>query len=677
MNQQTQLPNFNTIKINEIEKKLQGMLDNNCAEIDKLLDHSQSFTWDNLMHPLEEMDDRLHQYWSLVSHMNAVINSDELREAYNKCLPLLSDYHTKLSHNKALFNAIESIANSESFSSLDKAQQKVISNNIRDFKLAGVALPKDKKDTFAQLSKSLSQLTTKFDENVLDATQGWYKVVSDEAELAGIPDHAISAAKAAADKKEEQGWVFTLEAPSYIAVMTHADSRSLRETIYRAYTTRASDQGPKAGEWDNAEVMQKIMEQRLELARLLDFNNYAEESLATKMVDKPQQVLDFLRSLADASLPKAKEEFKALQQFAKGNLAIEQLQAWDVAYASEKKRKAEYDISQEELRPYFPEQQVLDGLFTVVNKLFGITITPVEDADTWHKDARCFAIHDKDGKLRSYFYIDLYARNNKRGGAWMDDCRGRRKLDNGNVQIPIAFVTCNFSGPVGDDPALFTHDEVVTLFHEFGHALQHMMTTINYADVAGINGIPWDAVEVASQCLENWAWQKESIGFIAKHHKTGEPLPDALFEKMHKAKNFHSAMAMVRQLEFALFDFILHIEFSPDKQHQVQSILNQVRKEISVVPTPAFNRFQNGFSHIFAGGYAAGYYSYKWAEVMASDAFSLFEEKGIFDQNTAQSYLECILEPGGSEEPAILFAKFRGREPSTDALLKQSGIIEN
>lgn len=670
-----QLPEFSKINVDTIEKDIGILLEKNLESIDTLLINSHPYSWDNLMKPLEELDDHLHKAWSPISHMNSVVNSESLRNAYNACLPKLSEYSTALSQNETLYNAIKSIQEGDDFDSLDKAQQQILNHEIRDFKLAGVALPKEKKQRFAQLCKELSQLTAQFSDNVLDATMGWHLHITDENKIKGLPQHAIDAAKAAAKQQNKEGWVFTLEFPSYYAVATYADDRQLREEMYTAYSTRASDQGPTAGKWDNSPIMQDILQHRLELAQLLGFNSYAEYSLATKMVTNTQDVIDFLQNLIGASYKRAKQEFKELQEFAAKELHIEGLQAWDVAYASEKLRQQRYAISQEELRPYFPEDKVLTGLFSVVNKLYHVNIKPLERIDTWHSDAKCYALYNDNDELISLFYIDLYARENKRGGAWMDDYRNRRLLENANIQTPVAYITCNFNAPVGDQPALFSHDDVVTLFHEFGHSLQHMLTNINYADAAGINGIPWDAVEIASQILENWAWEKESIALISGHFETGAPLPDELFERMHKARNFQSAMQMVRQLEFSLFDFRLHMGFDPQQKNQVQSILNEVRSQVAVVPAPEFNRFQHSFSHIFAGGYSAGYYSYKWAEVMAADAFSLFKEKGIFDSKISQRFLETFLQSGGAEEPMDLFIKFRGRKPDVNALLQQDGIL--
>lgn len=668
------LPQFDNINPDDIKPKLEALLAQNKQEISILLKQNGSFSWDNLIHPLENINDHLNQYWSVIQHLHSVCNTPKLREAYNACLPLLSDYSTELSHNVELFHAIQSIAVGPEYQKLDYAQQRSIDNDIRDFKLSGVALDHEKKEIFAKLSKNLSQLQTKFEENVLDATQGWYKLVENQDELSGLPERVVEAAKMAAEKLKLNGWVFNLEAPSYGPVLRDADNAALREEMYRAYVTRASELGPCAKRWDNTEVMQDILKDELELAKLLGFNNYAEKSLATKMANSPEEVLNFLNQLLEASTLKAAVEYKELQEFALKEWGVKELQAWDITYYTEKLRVHHYDISHEELRAYFPQPKVLNGLFEVVHRLFNITIKEIPEANKWHPDVRCYAVYDEHNELRAAFYMDLYARENKRGGAWMDDCRIRRNLDDGSIQIPIAFITCNFNAPVGDEPALFYHDDVVTLFHEFGHALQHMLTTIKYSHVSGINGVPWDAVEFSSQFLENWAWQKQGLDLIAQHYKTGVALPEHLFERMIKAKNFQAALHMTRQIKFALFDFRLFLEFDPLKPHQIQQILDEVRQLIDVIPTPDFNRFQNHFSHIFAGGYSAGYYSYLWAEVLACDAFSLFEEKGIFDTETSQAFLHCILETGGSEDPAVLFKRFRGRDAHIEALLKQTGI---
>lgn len=668
------LPIFSTIQPADVQLEVERRLTQNRSRLHELL-AQEKMTWENLMLPLEEMQDNVHNYWALISHMNAVVNSEALRAAYNACLPLLSEYFTDISHNEKLYQAINSIKESSIFKTLEPAQQKVIHNELRDFKLAGVTLNGEKKQQFATLVAELTQLGTKFEENVLDATMSWKKQIVDEALLVGIPESFRHQARERARSEKQKGWLFTLEPPSYHAVISFADTRSLREEIYRAHITRASDlSSPDSKKWDNTHVMQQILCKRSALAKLLDFPNFANLSLATKMVKEPKDVLDFLQQLAHASKEKGKQEFQELTNFAKEQLGLEKLEPWDIAYASEKKRHHFYDISQETLRPYLAEPNVMDGLFLIVEKLFRITPHLIKDADTWHPEVQCYAFYDENKTLVSYCYFDLYSRPNKRGGAWMDDCQIRRKLANGNIQIPIAFVTCNFTRPTENRPALFSHDEVLTLFHEVGHALQHMLTKVDYGPISGIQGIPWDAVEVASQFLENWAWQKESLLLFAKHYETGETLPEALFEKMFNAKNFQSAMLLLRQLEFSLFDFMLHLKFDENEPHHIQKILDDVRREISVIPIADFNRFQHSFSHIFSGGYAAGYYSYKWAEVMSSDAFSLFLERGIFDAQTAKCFRQHILEPGGSEDPAILFKRYRGRDPSIEALLHQTGI---
>ncbi|WP_100622512.1 M3 family metallopeptidase [Candidatus Coxiella mudrowiae] len=674
MNVEIDLPQFSSIVLSDVEESLDQLLSKSRVKIEQLVVSGKNYTWQTLMQPLEDINDQLHCYWAPISHLNAVVNSPLLREVYHACLPKLSKYTTEISHHYGLYQAIQSLADGIEYQKLNKAQRKVVDNEIHNFKLAGISLPPEKKQRFAELAETLSQLQNKFEENLLDATQGWFKQVTDENELRGLPPHAITLAHQTAAQRELEGWIFTLEIPSYLAVMTYANSRALRQEMLTAFVTRASDQGPNAGKWDNTQVIEKILNARLELAQLLDFSNFAQYSLETKMVKEPQKVLEFLNQLLKASLPKAKEEFKELCEFSRKNLGIKKLESWDIAYTAEKLCQQRYAISQEDLRPYFPEAQVVQGLFNVVNRLFQISVRLMVDVDIWHPDVRCYAVYDAQDQLRGYFYFDLYARENKRGGAWMDDPRLRRRLSNTEVQLPVAFVNCNFNPPVANHPALFSHDEVVTLFHEFGHAIQHMLTKIDYAEVSGIHGIPWDAVELASQFLENWAWQKESLLMLAKHYQTGEPLPDELFQRMHKARNFQAAMQMIRQLEFALFDMRLHMEFDLSIKNQVQKLLDEVRQEVCVVPIAAFNRFQNSFSHIFSGSYAAGYYSYKWAEVMAADAFSLFQEKGIFNSHSAQQFLTYILEPGGSEEPMHLFKAFRGREPKIEALLHQKGI---
>ncbi|WP_415899639.1 oligopeptidase A [Neptuniibacter sp. QD48_11] len=668
------LPAFSQIKPDQIEAAIDQLLADSRATVERILQELSLPSWDSLVAPLEEMNDRLAKAWSPVSHMNSVVNSDELRDAYNACLPKLSQYWTEMGQHQGLYQAFNQLAESEQFTQLSEAQQKVVNNTLRDFRLSGIALNPEEQQRYAELQQKLSELTTKFSENVMDASDDWSKLLTSESDLAGLPPMALAAAKQMAAAKEQEGWLVTLDFPSYLATITYADDRELRKEIYTAFSTRASDQGPGEGKWDNTEVISQLLELRLELAQLLGFGNYADYSLATKMAENTDQVVQFLKDLAEKSLPVAKQDFEQLCEFAKAEFGAEDLQAWDLAYYGEKLKQAKYSISEEQIRPYFPLPKVLEGLFAVTGKLFDIEMREVEEFDRWHDDARLFEI-SRNGEVIARFFMDLYAREKKRGGAWMDDCRVRRRLDDGSLQLPVAYLVCNFSSPVGDDPALLNHNEVTTLFHEFGHGLHHMLTQIETADVSGINGVAWDAVELPSQFLENWCYEPEALALISGHYQTGETLPQELLDKMLAARNFQSGMMMVRQLEFSLFDFLLHRDYQPGET-VVQEVLNKVRSQVAVITPPAFNRFQHSFSHIFAGGYSAGYYSYKWAEVLSADAFSRFEEDGIFNTDTGADFRKNILEMGGSREPMELFVAFRGREPQVDALLRHSGITE-
>ena len=667
------LPPFSKIQPEHVVPALKAAIEHCRKTIDEVL-AKQEFTWQGLVVPLEEADDKLSRMWSPVSHMHSVVNSEDLRKAYDECLPLISEYSTYVGQHQGLYEAYKALKDSEEFASLSIAQQTSINNALRDFTLSGIALDSDKQKRYGEISARLSELAAKFGNNVMDATQAWQKHITDESELAGLPESAIALAAHTAQSKELEGWVFTLDIPSYLPVMTYADNRELREEMYRAFSTRASDQGPNAGEFDNSEIMAEELKLRHELAQLLGFDSFADKSLATKMAESPAQVFEFLNDLAAKSKPQAEQELKELQAFAESEYQMTDLQAWDYGYFGEKLKQAKYAISDEQLRPYFPADTVLKGLFTTVNKLFGIKVTELSDFDTYHEDVRFFAVHDKNDELRGHFYLDLYAREHKRGGAWMDDCMGRKIRANGELQTPVAYLVCNFNKAVGDKPALFTHNEVTTLFHEFGHGIHHMLTQIDASAVAGINGVAWDAVELPSQFLENWCYEEEALSFISGHFETGEPLPKELLDKLLAAKNFQSAMQMLRQLEFSLFDFHIHADYKAEEGCQIQSTLNEVRKRTAVVKAPEFNRFQHGFSHIFAGGYSAGYYSYKWAEVLSADAFSRFEEEGVFNPQTGQDFMQNILEKGGSEAPMELFKRFRGREPQVDALLRHSGI---
>ncbi len=669
----TVLPLFSEIKPEHIVPAISQLLAEARAVVDQQLQATNHYTWNNLVEPLEEAEDRLNKAWSPVSHLNSVVNSDELREAYNACLPMLSAYSTEMGQNAQLCNAYQMLVDSDEFKTLEPAQQKVLNNALRDFKLSGVDLESDKKLRYKDISQELSKLASLYEENLLDATNAWSKLITDENDLAGLPESAKASAKQTAESQDQQGWLITLHSPSYQAVMTYADDRTLRSEHYEAYATRASDRGPQAGQWDNTELMEQILALRYEKAQLLGFNNYAELSLATKMANKPDDVIHFLEDLALKSGPQAHKDLAELRDFAGQHCGIDDLQSWDVGYVSEKMRQHYYQLSQEEVKSYFPISRVLPGLFAVVEKLYGLNITEITDFDTWHADVRFFQIHDENGLLRGQFYIDLYARAKKRGGAWMDDCVGR-KNKGGDIQIPVAYLTCNFAAPTADIPALLTHDDVITLFHEFGHGLQHMLTLVDHLGVSGINGVEWDAVELPSQFMENWCWEQEALALISGHYQSGEVLPESLFKKMLAAKNFQAGMIMVRQLEFSLFDFRIHKDYKPELGGRIYETLGQIRAQVAVMSPPEFNRFAHSFSHIFAGGYAAGYYSYKWAEVLSSDAFSLFEENGIFDRETGQAFLTQILEQGGSQDAMDLFINFRGRQPNIDALLRHSGI---
>ncbi len=668
----TGLPPFSALKPEHIVPAVEEAIALCRRKVEEVLQSEPS--WDTLCAPLEEVDDKLSRIWSPVGHLNGVQNSPELREAYEACLPLLSDYGTWVGQHKGLYEAYKALKASEEFSTLSTAQQTSIKHALREFELSGIGLPANEQTRYGDISKRLSELSSQFSNNVLDATMGWSKLIDDEAQLAGLPESALQAAQAQAEAKEQQGYLFTLDIPSYLPVMTYCENRELRQEMHEAFTTRASDRGPNANKWDNSEIIAEKLKLSHELARLLGFANYSEKSLATKMAETPDQVLGFLNELAVKVKPQGEREVEELRQYAREEYGVEALEPWDFGFYSEKLKQHKYSISDEELRPYFPEKTVISGLFEVLNRVFGMTVSQRDDIDVWHEDVSFYDIFDASGALRGSFYFDLYARENKRGGAWMDDCVARRVKADGELQHPVAYLTCNFNRPVGDKPALFTHDEVVTLFHEFGHGIHHMLTQIDVSAVSGINGVPWDAVELPSQFLENWCWEEKALAFISGHHETGEPLPKEMLNKMLAAKNYHSAMGILRQLEFGLFDFTLYSEYDPEVGAQVLETLKRIKSQVSVVPSPEWNRFPHSFSHIFAGGYSAGYYSYLWAEVLSADAFSLFEEEGIFNVETGKSFLDNILTRGGSEEPMTLFKRFRGREPQIDALLRHSGI---
>jgi len=663
---QEPLPPFALIRPEHVEPGVRELLARGRARIEQLSTLERP-TFATVVEPLEELQHQVSRTWSPVSHLNAVLNSDALRAGYNACLPLLSAYQTDLAQSESLYRAYRTIAEEEG-AALAPVQRQVIEHALRDFRLAGVGLPADRKERFKAVMLELTQLQAKFEENVLDATNGWTYHITDSDELRGLNEMLIEQARLRAHEKRVEGWVLTLDQPTYVAVITDAESSGLRRAFYEAWTTRASDQGPNAGRWDNSNVMDNILRLRHEAARLLDFRSYAEYALSTRMARTVEEVLQFLHELARAARPAALREFAELEAFAGHTLS-----AWDVGFYAERLQRTRYSVSQEELRPYFPLPKVLSGLFEVAERLFGVRIREREDAPVWHADVRFFEIEGVAGQPVGSFYLDAYARPNKRSGAWMDECVGRKRLDSGSA-LPVAYLVCNFLPPSPSRPALLTHDDVLTLFHEFGHGLHHMLTRVDYPSIAGINGVAWDAVELPSQFLENYAWHPDVLRQISGHFQTGAELPAETQARLIATRSFHAGLQTMRQLEFALFDFRMHAEYSPERGGRIMEILNEVRGEVAVVPVPPWNRFPNSFGHIFAGGYAAGYYSYKWAEVLAADAFSAFEEAGVFDLATAQRFLDTILTRGGSRDALEAFIEFRGRRPDIRALLKQHGI---
>jgi len=666
------LPAFSKITPEMVQPAIESLIQDNREQV-QLLTRQTNVDWDNLVKPLSLMSDRLSKAWSPVRHLNSVKSSDALRDAYNACLPILSEYSTEISQNRDLFDAYKRITDSSQFDSFDGAQRKALEDSLLHFRLGGVELEGQDRERYQQLQKDLSQLQSKFENNLLDAGQAWQYCTEDESQLRGLPESARALLCQLAQQKALAGYRVTLDMPCYLAVITYADNRDLRKMIYEAYVTRASDRGITDKIWDNAPYMQEIVAKRHVKAKLLGFENYAEYSLQTKMADSVDEVVEFLQDLATRSRQTALDELQETQLFAKSLGFESELEAWDYPYYSEKLKQHRYQISDEDLKPYFSDQQVISGLFDLVSRLYRVSISSLESIDCWHESVGFYQIKDTKGDVIGQFYLDLYARENKRGGAWMDGCVDRYHID-GVTQIPVAYLTCNLTPPIGDDAALFTHDEVITLFHEFGHGLHHMLTRIDVPEVSGINGVEWDAVELPSQFMENFCWEKEALQLFARHYQTGEALPDHLFQRMMEARNFQSALQMLRQLEFSLFDIRLHQQPDIESAEQIQQILDQVRNDVAVIKTPAINRFQNGFSHIFAGGYAAGYYSYKWAEVLSADAFAAFEEEGIFNPETGNRFLQCVLEKGGSRPAMESFRCFRGREPEIDALLRHSGI---
>jgi oligopeptidase A len=658
------LPDFATLRTEHVEPAIRGVLDENRRSIRKLLD-SGAAGWDAVVAPIERMQHRLARSWSPVGHLNGVANSEALRAAYNACLPLLTAYHTEIAQDRELYAAYQHVAGTE-YGRLAAERRRLVDNALRDFRLAGVALDDERKHRFKVVMEKLATCQARFDENVLDATNAWSHETHDASELAGLSEAVVARARAEAQKRDREGWVFTLDMPNYQAVMTHGAHRPLRRVFYEAWVTRASDLGNV--QWDNTALMEEILGLRHEAARLVGFANFAEYSLATKMAQDPTEVLQFLRRLARVCRPAALREFSELEAF-----AGEKLEAWDVAYQSERLKRERLDVSEEALRPYFPLPRVLDGLFAVAQRLYGVRIERRQDVTTYHPDVAFYDILDADGAQRAGFYLDLYARPKKRGGAWMDECIGRIHLGEATA-LPIAYLVCNFTPAQASRPSLLTHHEVVTLFHEFGHGLHHMLTRVDFPSVAGINGVPWDAVELPSQFMENFAWHADVLPLISCHIDTGEPLPLEVLRKLQATRSFQAGMQSVRQLEFALFDFRLHAEYDPARGSRLEQILAEVRDEVAVVKPPALNRMAHSFQHIFSGGYAAGYYSYKWAEVLSADAFEAFEEAGVFDAAIARRFLVTILERGGSRDAMDAFVEFRGRKPEIEPLLRQLGL---
>jgi oligopeptidase A len=663
---QDSLPQFKRIRPEHVEPAVRELLSENRARIGALATLAAP-TFATMVEPLEELQHRIARTWSPVSHLNAVLNSEALRAGYNACLPLLSAYQTDLAQSEPLYRAYRAIAEQQG-AALAPVQRQLIEHAVREFRLAGVGLPPERKERFKTAMLELAQLQARFEENVLDATNAWSQRVTDPHELRGLNEMLIEQARRRAEEQQLSGWILRLDQPTYVAVVTDAESAELRRAFYEAWTTRASDRGPTAGRWDNSTVMEEILRRRHEVARLLDFPNYAQYALATRMAHSVDEVLGFLHELAAAARGAALAEFAELEEFAGRRLA-----AWDVGFYAERLQRERFRVSQEELRPYFPLPRVLGGLFEVAERLFGVRIHERIGAPVWHPDVRFFDITDSGGAAVGSFYLDAYARPNKRSGAWMDECIGRKRLSSG-AALPVAYLVCNFLPPGGERPALLTHDDVVTLFHEFGHGLHHLLTRVDYPSIAGINGVAWDAVELPSQFLENYAWHPQVLQRISGHFESGAPLPADQQQRLIATRSFHAGLSMMRQLEFALFDFRIHKEYSPERGGRILEFLREVRHEVAVVPVPEWNRFPSSFGHIFAGGYAAGYYSYKWAEVLAADAFAAFEESGVFDRPTAQRFLDAILSRGGSRDALEAFIEFRGRRPDVRPLLRQHGI---
>ena len=666
------LPRFDTIAPAHVQPAVTELLAENRTLVDRLADDTNPATWDTFAGPLADGIERLSRAWGIVGHLHSVNDIPEWREAYNQMLPEVSRFYAELGQNLKLFAKYKTIREGAEYSALSPARRKIIDNEVRDFRLSGAELPEDRKPRFQAIQEELASLAAKFSENLLDATNAFSEQVTDETELAGLPADVIQAAREAAEKDGKNGWKFTLHMPSYWPVLQFADSRRLRAVLYRASATRASEFGPE--NLDNTPLIKRILELRQEEAQMLGYSNFAEVSLVPKMAESVPQVLGFLRDLAAKAKPFAEKDITELREFAQRELGLETLEPWDMGYASEKLRQARYAFSEQEVKPYFTEPKVLAGLFHVVESLYRVRITP-DSAPVWHEDVRFFRIENNAGELVGQFYLDPYARETKRGGAWMDEAITRRRVAAG-IQKPVAYLNCNFPRPVGEKPATFSHGDVETLFHEAGHGLHHLLTRVEELGVSGIHGVEWDAVELPSQFMENYCWEWEVLQQMSSHVDTGKPLPRTLFDKMLAARNFQSGMLTVRQIEFSLFDMLLHSDFDPAGSRRVLDLLDEVRKEVAVTFPPEWNRFPNSFSHIFAGGYAAGYYSYKWAEVLSADSYAAFEEaENPFDPLVGKRFLDEIIAAGGSRPALENFRAFRGRDPPVDALLRHSGMI--
>ena len=673
------LPRFSDIRAEHVGPAIAALLEENRAVIAELEKITGQVTWDKFVEPLEDATEKLGRAWSIVGHLNAVVDTPEMRASYNENQPAITEFWTELGQNLSLFAGYKALQQAPEFASLPQARKTILQNAVRDFRLSGAELAEDKKLRYAEIQEKQAALSTKFSENLLDATNDYGLFIEDAAELKGLPEDVLQAARSAAETDGKTGYKFTLHFPSYFPLLQYAENRQIRETIYRANATKASELGSKT-EWDNSDIMAELLRLRKEEASLLGYQNFAEVSLVSKMADSPAQVNQFLEDLAKRARPYAEKDLAELRSFAADELGISDMQAWDTAFASERLRQQRYAFSEQEVKEYFPEHKVVDGLFRVIQTLFAVDIKP-EQAETWHKDVKFYRI-EKNGALVGQFYLDLYARNGKRGGAWMDDARGRRLTAHG-VQTPVAYLTCNFSEPVTTNgvtkPALFSHDEVITLFHEFGHGLHHLLTKVDDLSVSGISGVEWDAVELPSQFMENFCWEWDVLQHMTSHVDTGMALPRTLYDKMIAAKNFQSGLQTLRQVEFSLFDMRLHDAFEPNGKQSVQDIIKEVRAQVSVMQPPEFNRFQHSFSHIFSGGYAAGYYSYKWAEVLSADAYAAFEEHASESGSTlsravGEKFQTEVLEAGGSRPALASFKAFRGREPNIDALLRHNGM---